>query len=168
MIKKNDSNYSIISSVRTTRPFNSRKNNNHLVNATGKLRHCQYQEGAQARHTQRLSSLRILPFSPFRANLTSVYYKVLVLSTDLTREDKPTVEKWISSRFELQPFVRANQGRNQGIVGCGYVVYTPEVGNVVGGNVVKREAFVDSVAIESVDLKDKFCSRVLRPFVMPW
>ena len=51
---------------------------------------------------------------------------------------------------------------------CGYVVYTPEVGNVVGGNVVKREAFVDSVAIESVDLKDKFCSRVLRPFVMPW
>lgn len=38
------------------------------------------------------------------------------------------------------------------------MVYTPEVGNVVGGNVV----------IESVDLKDKFCSRVLRPFVMPW
>lgn len=27
-------------------------------------------------------------------------------------------------------------------MGCGYVVYTPEVGNVVGGNVVKREAFV--------------------------
>lgn len=53
-------------------------------------------------------------------------------------------------------------------MGCGYVVYTPEVGNVVGGNVVKREAFVDSVAIESVDLKDTFCSRVLRPFVMPW
>lgn len=53
-------------------------------------------------------------------------------------------------------------------MGCRYVVYTPEVGNVVGGNVVKHEVFVDSVGIESVDLKDKFCSRVLRPFVMPW
>lgn len=48
------------------------------------------------------------------------------------------------------------------------MVYTPKVGNVVGGNVVKRESFVDSVAIKSVDLTDEFCSRVLRPFVMPW
>lgn len=31
-----------------------------------------------------------------------------------------------------------------------------------------RPAFVDSVAIESVDLKGKFCSRVLRPFVKLW
>ena len=53
-------------------------------------------------------------------------------------------------------------------MGCRYVVYTPEVGNVAGGNVVNHEVFVDSVGIENVDLKDKFCSRVLRPFVMPW
>ena len=53
-------------------------------------------------------------------------------------------------------------------MGCGHVVYTPQVVNVVGGNVVKHEVFVDSVGIESVDLKDKFCSRVLRPIMMPW